>query len=92
MHVCTDADCADAESIFGRALQELAENGIEDDRIRFKVLTSRHPAKTILAEAARGKFAAVAIGRGSHKPSSLDSLFATTSLKVMLALGETRPF
>jgi len=83
LHVCTDADCADAESIFGRALQELTENGIEDDRIRFKILTSRHPAKTILAEAARGKFAAVAIGRGSHKPSTLDSLFATTSLKVM---------
>lgn len=83
LHVCQDASCLDAETMFAKASLELAENGIEPERMHFKVLTSRNPAKTILAEAAKEKFAAVAIGRGSHKPSALDSLFATTSLKVM---------
>jgi len=83
LHVCEDACCVDAEKFFTEALVQLTDNGVADERIHFKVLTSRNPAKTILAEAEKEKFAAVAIGRGFHEPSAFDALFATTSLKVM---------
>jgi nucleotide-binding universal stress UspA family protein len=83
LHVCDDDRCIDAETIFGRALAELTANEIDDARIAVKVLTSSNPAKTILAEAERQKYAAVAIGRTSHKPSTLKHIFATTSLKIL---------
>ena len=83
LHVCADKRCLDGEAVFGRALAELKNNEIEDERITVKVLTSGNPAKTILAEAAHFKYAAVAIGRGSHKPSPLNPIFATTSLKIL---------
>ena len=83
LHVCTDDRCIDAEQIFGRALAEVKANGVPDARISVKVLTSANPARTILAEANEGKYAAVAIGRTSHKPSSLEHIFATTSLKIL---------
>ena len=83
LHVCADDRCVDAESIFGRALVELKNNEIDDDRIAIKVLTSSNPAKTILHEAEHHKFAAVAIGRTSHKPSTIGHIFATTSLKIL---------
>jgi nucleotide-binding universal stress UspA family protein len=83
LHVCTDERCVDAELIFGRALAEIKANGVPDERITVKVLTSANPARTILAEAEAGKYAAVAIGRTSHRPSSLEHVFATTSLKIL---------
>ena len=82
-HVCADDRCVDAEQIFGRALAEIKANGVDDSRIAIKVMTSANPARTILHEADQGKYAAVAIGRTSHKPSSLGHIFATTSLKIL---------
>ena len=83
LHVCADDRCVDAEQIFGRALAEIKANDISDERISVKVLTSSNPAKTILHEADTKKYAAVAIGRTSHKPSALKTIFATTSLKIL---------
>ncbi|EKO39683.1 MAG: universal stress protein UspA-like protein [Solidesulfovibrio magneticus str. Maddingley MBC34] len=83
LHVCADDRCVDAEQIFGRALAEIKANDVDDSRIAIKVMTSSNPARTILAEANEGKYAAVAIGRTSHKPSSLGHIFATTSLKIL---------
>jgi len=83
LHVCTDDRCVNAEEIFGRAIAEIKNNGIAEDRVAIKVLTSSNPAKTILHEANAHKYAAVAIGRTSHKPSTLNHIFATTSLKIL---------
>jgi len=83
LHVCADDRCVDAEQIFGRALAEIKANDISDERISVKVLTSSNPAKTILHEADTKKYAAVAIGRTSHRPSTLKHIFATTSLKIL---------
>jgi nucleotide-binding universal stress UspA family protein len=83
LHVCADDRCIDAEQVFGRALAEIKANDVPDERITIKVLTSANPARTILHEADTGKYAAVAIGRTSHKPSSLQHIFATTSLKIL---------
>lgn len=83
LHVCTDDRCIDANQIFGRALNEIKANGVPEERISIKVVTSANPARTILAEAEAGKYAAVAIGRTSHKPTSLGHIFATTSLKIL---------
>ncbi|WP_300154618.1 universal stress protein [Solidesulfovibrio sp.] len=83
LHVCADDRCIDAEEIFGRALAEIKGNDIEDERISIKVLTSSNPAKTILHEAQARRYAAVAIGRTSHRPSTLKHIFATTSLKIL---------
>jgi nucleotide-binding universal stress UspA family protein len=83
LHVCADDRCIDAETIFGRAMAEIKANDIADDRISIKVLTSSNPAKTILHEAEARRYAAVAIGRTSHKPSTLKHIFATTSLKIL---------
>ncbi|MFP5259134.1 MAG: universal stress protein [Acidobacteriota bacterium] len=83
LHVCTDDRCIDANQIFGRALAEIKANGVPEERISIKVATSANPARTILAEAEAGKYAAVAIGRTSHKPTSLGHIFATTSLKIL---------
>ncbi len=86
LHVCADDRCVDAETIFGRALKEIKSNDISDDRIHIKIKTSSNPAKTILYEADHHKYAAVAIGRTSHKPSTLNHIFATTSLKILRSL------
>ena len=83
LHVCSDSHCVDAEQIFGRAMAEIKANEIPDERINIKVMTSSNPAKTILHEADSHKYAAVAIGRTSHKPSTLKHIFATTSLKIL---------
>ncbi|EHJ48463.1 UspA domain-containing protein [Solidesulfovibrio carbinoliphilus subsp. oakridgensis] len=83
LHVCADDRCIDAEQIFGRAMAEIKSNDIADDRISIKVMTSSNPAKTILHEADSRKYAAVAIGRTSHRPSTLNHIFATTSLKIL---------
>jgi nucleotide-binding universal stress UspA family protein len=83
LHVCSDDRCIRAEDIFGRALAEIKANDIAEDRISIKVLTSSNPAKTILHEADAHRYAAVAIGRTSHKPSTLKHIFASTSLKIL---------
>ncbi|MHC1790893.1 universal stress protein [Solidesulfovibrio sp.] len=83
LHVCADDRCIDANQVFGRAQAEIKANGVPEDRISTKVLTSANPARSILAEAHEGKYAAVAIGRTSHKPSTLGHIFATTSLKIL---------
>ncbi len=83
LHVCSDDRCVRAEEIFGRALEEIKANGIPEERVGIKVLTSSNPAKTILHEAQAQRYAAVAIGRTSHRPSTLKHIFATTSLKIL---------
>ncbi|WP_428563485.1 MAG: universal stress protein [Solidesulfovibrio sp. DCME] len=83
LHVCSDDRCIDAEMIFGRAMSEIKANDIADDRISIKVLTSPNPAKSILHEAEARRYAAVAIGRTSHRPSTLKHIFASTSLKIL---------
>ena len=83
LHVCSDDRCVNAEDVFGRAMAEIKSNDIAEDRIDIKVMTSSNPAKTILHEANAHKYAAVAIGRTSHKPSTLNHIFATTSLKIL---------
>jgi len=83
LHVCADDRCVDANQIFGRALAEIKANGVPEARITTKVLASANPSRTILAETEAGKYAAVAIGRTSHKPTSLGHIFATTSLKIL---------
>lgn len=83
LHVCSDDRCVRAEEIFGRALEEIKANGIPEERVGIKVLTSSNPARTILHEAQAQRYAAVAIGRTSHRPSTLKHIFATTSLKIL---------
>lgn len=83
LHVCADDRCINAEEVFGRAMAEVKANDIPDERISIKVMTSSNPARTILHEADAHKYAAVAIGRTSHKPSTLKHIFATTSLKIL---------
>jgi nucleotide-binding universal stress UspA family protein len=83
LHVCADDRCLDAEMVFGRARAEILGNDIPEERIGIKVLTSSNPAKTILHEAQTHKYAAVAIGRTSHKPTTIKHIFASTSLKIL---------
>ena len=73
----------DVHAVMAGAGAALAENGIEDERISFLVKTAKDPAGVVLREAAKGEYAAVALGRSSGRPDTLANIFGSTSLTLL---------
>lgn len=71
-------------AVFGRARSILEENGVDPERIREKVVTDGPAPKALLAEAAGGRYAAVAIGRTGRGRSLLRRMFMGSVGRTML--------
>ncbi|HDQ40606.1 MAG TPA: universal stress protein [Desulfonatronum sp.] len=62
------------QAFFETALRSLLDNGVARERIQSKVLVAAHPAQAILEEAARERYAVVAVGRTGTTGSGLFSM------------------
>lgn len=67
LYVKGERDQADPNTVFEATMAALAENGVDEDRVRRVVVHSGDPAKEALDEAKRGRYAVVAAGRRSSK-------------------------
>lgn len=52
----------DTDTLFGQAMENLKEHGIDESRVKPKVVESSNIASTIESEANAGKFSAIAVG------------------------------
>jgi len=87
-HIDTE-NGADREAILDATRQALLDNGVSPERIEVVTTASKDPVKAILAEAERGAYAAVAIGRRSGKPTGLTRIFGQVSLKILRGLSKS---
>ena len=79
----TPGESAGVEDAMAAAGKVLLENGVEPERIVYLAKTCSSASEAILGEARRGAFAAVAIGRSSGRPTTLASIFGSTSLDLL---------
>jgi nucleotide-binding universal stress UspA family protein len=63
------------EGLFSAAIDALEENGFPSRLIKTRLEQSDHVAQAILLEAARGRYAAVAVGRSDRHKGVLSQLF-----------------
>ncbi|MDO9631302.1 MAG: universal stress protein [Humidesulfovibrio sp.] len=64
------------EGLFGSAIDALKENGLPSRLIKTRLMQSDNVAQAIMREAARGRYAAVAVGRSERHKGTLAQLFA----------------
>lgn len=67
----------------------LTENGVPEERIHNRILRGQRVAATILEEAEKGHYAAVAVGRGGSQPKGLIKRWlvgGSTSMKLLESL------
>ncbi|MFZ5426971.1 MAG: universal stress protein [Thermodesulfobacteriota bacterium] len=74
------------EDIMSEAAGILRENGIPDERIDFVVKSSKDPAELILKEAAKGQYAAVAVGRTKGRTTAMENIFGSVSQTLLRKL------
>jgi len=71
----------DGDALWSACTSRLQANGFPEDRIRFQVAESGNVARTILREAERGRFGALAVGRtGEGKARGLFMGSVSTTL------------
>ncbi len=70
--------------IFTEPMDILLENGVPRERVSTLVVKDKSAAQVILKLA--GEYAAVAVGRNNGKPTGLDRIFGSTSLKILRSL------
>ncbi|MBF0482332.1 MAG: universal stress protein [Desulfovibrionaceae bacterium] len=78
-----------AEAILRQAREALTGGGLEPQRIETLTVAAKDPVKAILAEAERGAYAAVAIGRRGGKPAGLTRIFGQVSLQLLRGLSKS---
>ena len=64
-----------AEDIITTARGHLNKNGFNEKMVRSLIVSEKNAAKAIMAEAKKGKYAAVTVGRRHAEPGALKSLF-----------------
>lgn len=86
-HVSTGKK-GDPETLLNKAHEMLKVNGIPDERIRSMVVPGYRPVSTILEETERGRYAAVAVGRGGSEAQGFlgKLLMGSVSMKLMETL------
>jgi nucleotide-binding universal stress UspA family protein len=77
-------DGAKADSVIGEARERLMANQVAEDRIRTLVVRSSNVSKALLDEAEKGRFAAVAVGRGGARPKGMFKKWITGSKSTKL--------
>lgn len=72
-------ESARAGRIFDEGLALLSENGVEEERIELKMVTSNSPVKATLKEAHEGNYSAVGVGKhGANTPSRMQGMFPSS--------------
>jgi nucleotide-binding universal stress UspA family protein len=87
-HIDTE-NGADGAAILEAARQALLDSGLKPGRIETVTVAAKDPVKAILAEAERGAYAAVAIGRRTGRPTGLTRIFGQVSLKLLRGLSKS---
>lgn len=64
-----------AEDILAKSSENLVDDGVSPERIRFKVIPEANPGKAIIREAGSGRFSAVAVGRTGAGMGLLKKVF-----------------
>lgn len=75
---------ADPEALFAGAMEILAENGVDPERVRTQAVKGAAPARAILAEADRGRYAVVATGRTGRGRGLLRRVFMGSSTQALM--------
>jgi nucleotide-binding universal stress UspA family protein len=90
LHVSTGKK-GDPDVILNTARERLKINGIPDQRIRLMVVPGYRTVNTILEETERGRYAAVAVGRGGSEAQGFlgKLLMGSVSMKLMETLEKS---
>jgi len=86
-----DYETAIAEQIFSKAVAVMKENGVTEDRIKYRSVVNSNVVKAILQEAAVSSYAAVGVGRhGTTKRNKKENMFPTSvSVNLLRQLPDT---
>ena len=75
--------------VFDLTKKQLTDNGVAEERITTRIITTQKIARTILEEAERGRFAVVAVGRGGKEQGILQKwLVGSTSMNLLETLDK----
>jgi len=77
-HVADSFESARAGRIFDEGLALLAENGVDEERIELKMVTSKSILKATLREANEGRYSAIGIGKHGAAPGKMEGLFPSS--------------
>lgn len=78
------------EKILSEATAQLVSNGISEERIRVKRARSSDVSQAVMAEARRGDYGAVAVGRRNDKPTALSKFFHDSVCRKLITGLEDR--
>lgn len=68
-------DKTEAEEMLAQAKQRVLKNPFPEEMIKTVISKGKNPAKAILKEARKGKYAAVAVGRREREPKLFKNMF-----------------
>jgi nucleotide-binding universal stress UspA family protein len=78
----------EVEAIVEQAREKILQNEVEPTRIEVVTAPAGDPVKTILTEAERGAYAAIAIGRRTGRPTGMSRFTGQISLKLLRGLDK----
>lgn len=82
-HVASDRSDM-AQKAFFKAREALIANGVDESRISELIVSGRNIFKAIRAQAVKGKYAVVAVGRGQHRKSAKEAVLPDSiSIKLL---------
>ena len=68
-----------SSALFEQGLELLKDNGVDEDRIQFKIANSKNPTKAILEEAKEGRYSAVGVGKhGADANARMKGIFPSS--------------
>ncbi len=76
------------QEMFKPAHDALQENGIPEERIEYKVVTSKNVARSVIKEACQGDYAAIALGKRGTNPTRMEAFFPSSLCIRLLRLCE----
>ncbi|KAB1441537.1 universal stress protein [Pseudodesulfovibrio senegalensis] len=77
------------QDMFGQARSALMENGLPEERIEYKVVTSKNVAHSVINEACKSNYAAIALGKRGNSPKAMDNFFPSSLCIRLMRLCET---
>ncbi len=90
-HVAEGFESARAGRIFDEGLALLTENGVKDERIELKMVTSPNVVKAIMKEASDGNYSAVGVGKhGAYSSNNMRGIFpSSVTVQLLRQLTDT---
>jgi hypothetical protein len=77
------------QEMFRESRTALMENGLPEERIEYKVVVSKNVARSVINEACKGTYAAIALGKRGTSPKAMENFFPSSLCIRLMRLCET---